>query len=122
MRHRDAQEVAGPSIGLAALVLAFLGFSFSGVEGSQADVYDIPFSVSSRSAVFTPDYEFHNGAARVFGFPGLQSLRRGGLPGWRVQQRLEGELTLSGCETQSCLLLAFSASAFRRKGLPSQCL
>ena len=43
--HREAQEVAAPSLGLAALVLAFLGFSFSGVEGSQAGVYDLPYQV-----------------------------------------------------------------------------
>lgn len=53
VRNREAQEVAGPSLGLAALVLAFLGFSFSGVEGSQAGVYDIPFSVSNNTHSLT---------------------------------------------------------------------
>lgn len=40
---REAQDVAAPSLGLAAGVLAFLGFAFSGVEGSSAGAYDLEF-------------------------------------------------------------------------------
>lgn len=44
--HREAQDVAAPSLGLAAAVLAFLGVAFSGVEGSSAGAYDLDFRVS----------------------------------------------------------------------------
>jgi hypothetical protein len=38
--------VAAPSLGLATAVLAFLGFAFSGVEGSSAGGFDLNFQVS----------------------------------------------------------------------------
>lgn len=41
-RRREARDVGGPALGLAAAVLAFLGFSFSGVEGGRA--FDMPYS------------------------------------------------------------------------------
>jgi uncharacterized membrane protein len=40
---REAQDVAAPSLGLATAVLAFLGFAFSGVEGSSAGGFDLNF-------------------------------------------------------------------------------
>jgi hypothetical protein len=42
-QRREARDVAPPALGLAAAVLAFLGVSFSGVEGSNA--FDMPYSV-----------------------------------------------------------------------------
>ena len=37
--------MAAPSLGLATAVLAFLGFAFSGVEGSSAGGFDLNFQV-----------------------------------------------------------------------------
>lgn len=54
--HREAQDVAAPSLGLAAAVLAFLGFAFSGVEGSSAGVYDLDFQVGWRIFKFDTKY------------------------------------------------------------------
>ena len=44
--HREAQEVAGPSLGLAAGVLTFLGVAFSGVDSSQAG-FDLDYRVGT---------------------------------------------------------------------------
>jgi hypothetical protein len=46
--------VAAPSLGLATAVLAFLGFAFSGVEGSSAGVYDLDFQVGCQPHVYVP--------------------------------------------------------------------
>jgi hypothetical protein len=45
--RREAQDVAAPSLGLATAVLAFLGFAFSGVEGSSAGGFDLNFQVAA---------------------------------------------------------------------------
>lgn len=68
--------MAAPSLGLATAVLAFLGFAFSGVEGSSAGGFDLNFQVGRLQV---PRWDWVLGLE--FGGLGLTSPSRWGVAG-----------------------------------------